>query len=114
MKKTYLFEARHFMTSTEKKLKNQLIKLLRDDGKGHYHAKYAERLAKFDVNIVPLKEDPHFTAAISYEHGIVYVGEGFLNDPKTFHQLNVVMRHELAHNLLMHEIRMMKKLGNDF
>ena len=105
---------RRYMTPKEIALRKRLVQLLKDDGKGHYHAKYAERLAKFDVNIVPLKDDPRFTAAISYEHGVIYIGEGFLNDPKTFHQLNVVMRHELAHNLLMHEIRMMKKLGNEF
>ena len=62
--------ARHFMTDREKKLKKKLIDLLRDDGKGHRHAKYAERLKKFDINIVPLKAEPMFTAAISFDEGI--------------------------------------------
>lgn len=104
--------ARHFMTDREKKLKKKLIDLLRDDGKGHRHAKYAERLKKFDINIVPLKAEPMFTAAISFDEGIIYIGEGFLTDPALFFQLNVLLRHELAHNLLMHQIRMMYKLGN--
>ena len=113
MKPKVLQEARRYMTEREIKLRKRLVNLLRDDGKGHHHAKYAERLAKFDLNIVPLKDDPMFTAAISFKDGIIYVGEGFLTDPSMFFQLNVLMRHELAHNLLMHEIRMMSHLGKE-
>lgn len=114
-KSTELLEAKpkEFMNDTEKRLKKKLIALLRDDGKGHRHAKYAERLEKFDIQIVPLKVDPMFTAAISFDRGIILVGEGFLNDPATFYQLNVLLRHELAHNLLMHQIRMAYKLGEE-
>lgn len=108
-----LNEARRHMTEREKKLRKRLVSLLRDDGKGHHHAKYAERLSKFDVNIVSIKDEPEFTAAISFKDGIIYIGEGFLTDPKMFFQLNVLMRHELAHNLLMHEIRMMSYLGKE-
>ena len=103
---------RNFMTDREKKLKKRLINLLYDDGKGHRHAKYAERLKKFDINIVPIEADPMFTAAIVFDEGIIFIGEGFLVDPNLFYQLNVLIRHELAHNLLMHQIRMMYKLGN--
>jgi hypothetical protein len=113
MPKLKLFEAkpREFMSDLEKKLKRKLVNLLRDDGKGHHHAKYADRLELFDIQIVPLKVDPGFTAAISFDRGIIMIGEGFLTDPETFYQLNVLMRHELAHNLLMHQIRMAYKLG---
>jgi hypothetical protein len=86
---------------------------LRDDGKGHHHAKYAERLANFDIQIVPLKADPNFTASIRFDRAIIYISEGFLNDPATFFQLNVLLRHELAHNLLMHQIRMAYRLGEE-
>lgn len=102
---------REYMTDTEIKLKRKLIALLRDDGNGHHHAKYAERLERFDIQIVPLNADPMFTAAISFDRGIIFIGEGFLNDPSTFYQLNVLLRHELAHNLLMHQVRMANKLG---
>lgn len=101
-----------WMSKQEKILKKKLIDLLKDDGKGHKHAKYAQRLEDFDLNIVPIDVDPQFTAAISFDEGIIYVGEGFLRDPNTFGQLNVVMRHELCHNLLMHQIRMMHKIGD--
>lgn len=112
---TELLEARprEFQDDVEKRLKKKLIALLRDDGKGHHHAKYAERLEKFDIQIVPLKADPSFTAAIAFDHGIIYIGEGFLTDPATFYQLNVLIRHELAHNLLMHQVRMAYKIGEE-
>lgn len=97
------------MTDKERLLKKKLIKLLKDDGKGHHHAMYAKRLEKFDINIVPLGEQPS-TAAISFDEGIIYINEGFLTDPDTFFQLNVLMRHELCHNLLMHQIRMMNHI----
>lgn len=113
MKSRNILEAKRFMTDRERKLRAALVKLLRDDGKGHRHAKYAERLAKFDVNIVPLSADSNFTAAISFDTGVIYISEGFLLDPSLFYQLNVLMRHELAHNLLMHQIRMMNYLGED-
>lgn len=109
-----LFEAkREFMSDEEKRLKKKLIALLRDDGKGHHHAKYADRLEKFDIQIVPLKADPKHTASISFVKGIITIGEGFLTDPATFYQLNVLLRHELAHNLLMHQVRLAYKLGED-
>ncbi len=108
-----LFEAprREFKKDEEKRLKRRLVALLRDDGKGHHHAKYADRLELLDIQIVPLSVDPNFTASISYDRGIVRISEGFLNDPGTFYQLNVLMRHELAHNFLMHQVRMAYKLG---
>ena len=109
-------EQKEFMSKKEQALKKRLIALLKDDGKGHYHAKYAERLIDFDVKIVPLGQEPS-TAAISFDTGVIYINEGFLTDPNTFFQLNVLLRHEMAHNLLMHQIRMMhhieKKYGKE-
>ena len=62
---------------------------------------------------MPVKDDPKFTAAISFDEGVIYISEGFLTDKALFFQLNVLMRHELAHNLRRHQIRMMHKLGVD-
>lgn len=56
---------KEFVAKQEKVLKNKLLALLRDDGQGHHHAKYAERLKDFLLKIVPRDEDPSFTAAIS-------------------------------------------------
>lgn len=100
--------AKHFMTKKERQLKTELIKLLRD----HRHAKYAARFELFDLNIVPLAVDPKFTAAVSFDDGVIFISEGFINgDRAVFEQLDMVLRHELAHNLLMHQVRMIHKLG---
>ena len=109
-----LTEAKQHMTKLEKQLHKKLIKLLLDDGKGHHHKKYAMRLKDFNIKVVSLKADPKMTAAISFDLGVIYISEGFLLDESLFFQLNVLMRHELAHNLLMHQIRMMRKFGEDF
>lgn len=113
IKKKLVEAAPVFKFDKEKTLKKKLIALLRDDGRGHHHNLYADRLEYFDIQIVPIAVDPNFTAAISYDKAIIYISEGFLNDSGTFFQLNVLLRHELAHNLLMHQVRMMYKLGNE-
>ena len=117
-------KARDFMTKNEAKLKLKLVNFLKTgklyeiDPKTRQkrevystlpHAKYAACLDKFIVQIVPLGKQPA-TAAISFDEGIIYINQGFLRDPNTFGQLNVIMRHELCHNLLMHQIRMIKYL----
>ncbi len=106
----HLQESGSYQTGKELQLKMGLIKLLRDK----HHAAYAERLRYLDVIIVPLSEDENFTAAVSFETGEVYVGEGFLiafasENWTIFDQLDVVLRHEIAHNLLMHQIRMLNQ-----
>jgi hypothetical protein len=106
--------ARHFMTDRERKLKKALCQLLIDKG----HRKYAERFWKLDFNIVDSKKHPDFTAAISFDDATVFISDGFLGSGQgIFNQLDVLLRHELAHNLMMHQIRLMyvfKKLhAND-
>lgn len=103
-------EKKEFMTDREQKLKTRLIALLRDDGKGHRHAKFAKRLENFIIKIVPRTQDPNMTAAIDWSAITIYISDGFLDNPSTFYQLNVLMRHELAHYLMQHEIRMTHKL----
>ena len=105
--------ARHFMTDRERKLKKALCQLLIDKG----HRKYAERFWKLDFNIVDSKKHPDFTAAISFDDATVFISDGFLGSGQgIFNQLDVLLRHELAHNLMMHQIRLMyifKKLHAD-
>ena len=101
--------ARYFSTKQEELLKKQLIKLL----VSKHHAKYAQRLSLFDVHIIPLEVDPEFTAGISFNDGVIYISEGFLQDESTFDQLDMLMRHELSHNLMMHQVRMAHKIGDD-
>ena len=105
---------RHFMTDRERKVKKALCQLLIDKG----HRKYAERFWKLDFNIIDSTKHPDFTAAISFDDATVFISDGFLgNGQGIFNQLDVLLRHEMAHNLMMHQIRMMyvfKKLhAND-
>lgn len=95
---------RHFMTDRERKVKKALCQLLIDRG----HRKYAERFWKLDFNIVDSKTHPDFTAAISFDEATVFISDGFLGSGQgIFNQLVVLLRHELAHNLMMHQIRLM-------
>lgn len=104
---------KHFMTSRERQVKKALCQLLIDKG----HRKYAERFWKLDFNIVDSKKHPDFTAAISFDEATVFISDGFLSGGQNiFNQLDVLLRHELAHNLMMHQIRLMyvfKKLHAD-
>lgn len=107
--KTPLKEAgKEIQTDTEKKLKRKLLALLRDDGRGHHHAKYAARLEDFLIKIVPRSVKPNFVASVNWEAITINISDGFgvTNDPNIFYQLSVLMRHELAHYLLQHNIRM--------
>lgn len=95
---------RHFMTDRERKVKKALCQLLIDKG----HRKYAERFWKLDFNIIDSKKHPDFTAAISFDEATVFISDGFLGSGQgIFNQLDVLLRHELAHNLMMHQIRLM-------
>ena len=105
---------KEFMTDKEQRFKQRLIALLKDDGKGHHHAKFAEKLKDFIIKIVDRREDPNMTAAISFETGTIYISDGFTTNPETFFQLNVLMRHELAHYIMKHQIRMTNKFAKIF
>ena len=95
---------KHFMTDRERRTKKALCQLLIDRG----HRKYAERFWKLDFNIVDSKTHPDFTAAISFDEATVYISDGFLGSGQgVFNQLDVLLRHELAHNLMMHQVRLM-------
>ena len=45
--------------------KKKIIKLLKNDGRGHHNAKWAARLEDFILKIVPRSEKPTFVAAMS-------------------------------------------------
>lgn len=89
--------------------------LLNKSGKwGLYqHVLYAKRFQDFVLKVVPLSvtKDEPFTACVLFEKAVIYVGEGFLIDDSKCYQLNVIIRHELAHVLLRHQIRMMHEIG---
>lgn len=89
--------------------------MLEDDGKGHHHKIFAKRLADFDLNIIDATKDPNFTASMSFEEGKIRISSGFLTgNIDIFRQLSVLLRHEMAHNLMMHQIRMMHKIEEKY
>lgn len=44
-------------------------------------------------------------AAVVAKEGLILVNEGLLTDESTFEQLDILLRHELAHALLQHQFR---------
>lgn len=80
MKNKKLIEApaREVETKRERVLKKYLMALLRDDKRGHKHAKYAERLEDFILKIVDHTKEPNMTAAVSFEEQTIYISDGFL------------------------------------
>lgn len=102
----------NFTTLQERQIKLALLDNLRQTG----HYSFYNRLADFDINIVPFSADPECTAYVALDEAIIYVGEGFITVPsldtdQIITQLNLVIRHERAHVLLKHFIREMKKIG---
>ena len=100
------------MSFRDRKLKSELLKNLRNTS----HLKFAERLEKFDIRIVPFDDDPDCTAYVKWGEGAIYIGEGFLDIPdkskfEILSQLNVLIRHEMSHKIFMHFIRMAKEVG---
>ncbi len=95
---------KHFMTKEEQQVKEEIVRLLIKNN----HRKYAQKFWELDLNLVSAKDEPNFVAAISFNEATVFLSDGFINGgPGVFSQLDTVMRHELAHNLMMHQIRMM-------
>lgn len=100
---------KYFSSNAELRIKKAICQLLID----RKHRKFAEVLWGLDFEVVEDGTngfpDP-FVAAISFENGVVYVSKNFFVGSTTiFNQLDVVMRHELAHNLMRHELRMLAK-----
>jgi len=107
------------MTPEEERLQDLIVRILfNKTGKyGPYqHALYARRFKNFILKIVPLDAirgtaDAMFTAMVDMEHSTIYISEGFLIDESKLYQLNVIIRHEMAHTLLRHHLRSAALLG---
>lgn len=108
-----------FMSKKEMELKKKLLSLLVRT----HHAKYALRLKDFDVHILTwlpkaVRNDERYiaVAAVSWDYLSVYINEGMLVDMdeegEIFQQLVMLIRHELAHSILLHTARMCRRLPN--
>ena len=111
-----------YMLRSEASAKNMLIRFLKDDGRGHRHAKFAERFKAFSFKFVSERYAQQRTggsamAWIEFESRTVFIRKDFLNPipeelggtRRVYDQLSVILRHELIHSLLCHQIRMMTK-----
>lgn len=116
---TRLFEGHdeitHVMTRRERLVRKAIAQLLIKKG----HVAFARRLYALDLNIVPLKYVHYIggVAAINFDEATVYISEAFLDfglDSPIFDQLDTIMRHELAHNIMMHQIRLLRILKSHF
>jgi hypothetical protein len=102
---------KHFMTKREQEVRYDICRLLIKNN----HRRYAERFWELDLNLVDSAKDPGFIAAISFDEATVYISDAFLKGgAEIFNQLDMVLRHELAHNLMMHQIRMMHVFKQSF
>lgn len=105
---------RHFMTRREREVRHKICELLIKNN----HRQYARRFWELDLNLVDSLKEPNFVASISFDEATVFLSDAFLTGgDSVFNQLDTILRHELAHNLMMHQIRMMhlfkQKFAND-
>ena len=106
---------KHTETKQEKIYKRDICQLLIKNN----HSKYARRFWALYLNLVDSKKMPDFVAAISFDDNTVFLSDAFFQghgkgDETIFNQLDMILRHELAHNLMMHQIRLMHVFKQSF
>lgn len=89
------------MTREEKAAKHYLSRLLASDG----YPTYAKIFSNFDLH---LTNDPGVIAYMEPNKGIITINRG-LDE----HQASVTIRHEILHDYLQHEKRLLDKLAKD-
>lgn len=89
------------MTKEEKFAKEWLRKKLSEEG----YPTYAKLLSYFDLN---LTNSSRVVAFLEPSKGRIVINRGLDED-----QISVVIRHEILHNYLQHEDRLLRKLANE-
>lgn len=87
------------MTKEEKIAKNYLMRVLATDG----YSTYAKIFSKFDFNFT---SDPDVVAYLDPARGVIVANRG-LDE----FQISVIIRHEILHDYLKHEKRLLTKLA---
>ena len=104
------------MTQEERQVKQLLLQLLKNKG----HQKFAKLLEYFSVQLLPNSSSS--VAYTVFDEQAIYINRGFIkNDPplvpkqqrEIFNQLDMIVRHEICHNILRHQVRMIKQYAND-
>jgi len=113
------------MLKSEVEAKRLLLAFLMDDGRGHKHELFAKRFAAFNFKFVSTKYANKVAggapAWIQFEDRLICIQRSFLQIlpeeeggiVRTYGQLSVLLRHELIHSLLRHQIRMLAKFKAD-
>ena len=89
------------MTKEEKFAKQLIMTLLSEQG----YPTYAKLLNEFDLN---LTENPAVVAFMEPAKGRIVVNRGLEET-----QVSVIIRHEILHSYLKHELRLLQKLARD-
>lgn len=89
------------MTREEKFAKQLIMTLLSEQG----YPTYARLLKEFDLN---LTENPNVVAFMEPDKGRIVVNRGLEET-----QVSVIIRHEILHSYLKHELRLLQKLARD-
>ena len=89
------------MTKEEKIAKNYLGRVLASDG----YPTYAKIFSKFDFNFT---NDPSVVAYLDPNRGVIVANRGLDEN-----QISVIIRHEILHDYLRHEKRLLDKLARD-
>lgn len=89
------------MTNEEKFAKKMIMTLLSEQG----YPTYAKLLNEFDLN---LTENPGVVAFMEPAKGRIVVNRGLEET-----QVSVIIRHEILHSYLKHELRLLQKLARD-
>ena len=87
------------MSSLDRAAKNKLIKLLKTNG----YKTYSKLLEKFDVNMT---DDPSVIAYMKPGEALIVINKGVNID-----QASVLIRHEILHEYLKHEKRLLTHLA---
>ena len=87
------------MTKFERQAKNEVLDVLREEG----YPTYARLLNMFDVN---LTSDPGVIGYMSPSEGKIVLNKGL-----DIEQVSVIVRHEILHEYLTHEMRLLKHLA---
>lgn len=95
-----------WLTTAEYQLIQHLTQYLRN----HRHVKFADLVSTFDITFVSYKVNPEFTACMIFNQRKILINDGFImTEPDNYEwmlrQLSVLLRHEMAHELLKHNIR---------
>ena len=87
------------MSSIDRAAKAQLIKILKTNG----YKTYSKLLEKFDINTT---KDPSVIAYMVPNEALIVINLGL-----DITQVSVVVRHEILHEYLKHEIRLLRHLA---